>query len=271
MAELRARHQVVAVGVGAAGYIDAAGDTVLAATHLAWVQEPLREKLQALLGLPVHVENDGTAAAWAEHRFGAGEGADPLLVVTVGTGLGGGIVVGDRMLPGHSGVTAEVGHVVLVRDGRPCRCGDRGCLEEYASGRALTREARAQAALHPGVAHGLLARSGGDPEAIEGPMITAAAQDGDLVAVRALATIGAALGRGLGSLVNVLDPQRVVVGGGVAEAGELLLGPAREELARHVLASRYRAVPELVLATLGNDAGAVGAADLARLRRSREV
>jgi glucokinase len=265
-AELRARHEVVAVGVGAAGYIDAAGDTVLAATHLAWVDEPLRAKLEARTGLPVHVENDATAAAWAEHRFGAGRGCDPMLMVTVGTGVGGGIVVGGGLLRGWTGVGAEIGHTVLERDGRPCACGDRGCLEQYASGKALVREARAMAADHEGVAHALLALAGGDPQAIEGPMVTAAARDGDLVAVRSLALVGTALGRGIASLVNVLDPQRVVVGGGVADAGELLLGPAREEMAKHVVGRAHRALPELVGAELNNAAGAVGAADLARLR-----
>ena len=261
---LRERHEVGSVGIGVAGLVDPEGDVVMTATHLALDGHPLRAKLEAAVGLPVRVDNDGTVAAWAEYRFGAGVGADPLLVVTVGTGLGGGLVVGGRLVRGAFGTAGEVGHVVLERDGRPCSCGDRGCVEQYASGRALLREARALVRDFPGASPGLVQRCGGDPARLDGPAVTAAAVDGDVGALRAFALVGAALGRGIASIANVLDPSRVVIGGGVAEAGELLMAPTREAFAAHVVGHGHREAAELVLATLGNEAGAVGAADLGR-------
>jgi glucokinase len=263
-AELAARHPVVALGIGIAGLVSADGDIVHIGTHLALDQAPLKESLERRIDLPVRLENDATAAAWAIYRFGVGAGADPLLVVTVGTGLGGGIVVGGELVRGAFGAAGEVGHTVLERDGRPCPCGDRGCLEQYASGRALVREARQMVRDHPGASHGLVARCEGDPAKLEGPAVTEAAREGDPGALRAFATVGAALGRGLASITNVLDPGVVVLGGGVSEAGALLLDPTRESFEAHVNGRGHRPAAELVLAGLGNDAGAIGAADLAR-------
>ena len=267
--ELRTRHEgVVAVGVGIAGLVDPSGDVVRTATHLAIHHEPVRARIESRVGLPVRVENDGTAAAWAEYRFGAGGGADPVLVVTVGTGLGGGLIVGGALIRGASGTAGEIGHSVLERDGRPCPCGDRGCLEQYASGRALVREARDLVREHPGASHGLVSRCDGDPEKIDGPAVTEAAREGDPGALRAFERVGTALGHGLASVANVLDPARIVLGGGVSEAGELLLAPTRTAFALHVVGRGERPLAELVLAALGNDAGAVGAADLARATRA---
>lgn len=158
--ELRGRQDVSSVGVAVAGLVDPDG-VVMDAVHLAMDHHPLRARLQERIGMPVQVENDGTAAAWAEYRFGKGAGADPLLVVTVGTGLGGGLVVGGKLIRGAFGTAGEVGHVVIEREGgRPCPCGDRGCLEQYSSGRALVREARRMVKEFPGASHGLVERCG---------------------------------------------------------------------------------------------------------------
>jgi glucokinase len=265
--ELASAYQVVAVGIGAAGWIDADGATVRYAPNLAWRDEPLRETVAAAVGLPVVVENDGNAAAWAEFRFGAGRGAgDSMVLVSVGTGIGGGIVVAGRLVRGAHGMAAEMGHARAVPDGLACGCGRRGCLEQYASGRALARLARVGAAESPGDAGGLLELAGGDPAAITGPMVTTAAQSGDKVATEAFQQVGRWLGGGLADLVQVLDPQVIVVSGGVAEAGDLLLAPAREAFVEQLAARGQLPVAPVRAAGLGSLAGVVGAADLARQR-----
>ncbi|HEV2086715.1 MAG TPA: ROK family glucokinase [Cryptosporangiaceae bacterium] len=264
--ELDEEHDIEAVGVGAAGWIDVTRSIVLHAPNLAWRNEPLRERVEELVHLPVVVENDANAAAWAEYRFGVGRGFDQVLLVTVGTGIGGGVVLAGQLYRGAHGVAAEFGHVRVVPDGRPCGCGDRGCLEQYASGKALVREARAGAQQDPAVAGALLELAGGDPEKIEGPHVTKAARAGDRVARDAFEVVGGWLGRGLADLVSAWDPGLLVIGGGVAEAGDQLVTPARVAYAE-VMATRGRAhAAEIRVAAMGNEAGLVGAADLARVR-----
>ncbi|MGN6576356.1 MAG: ROK family glucokinase [Nocardioides sp.] len=262
--ELRAGHDVVGVGVGAPGFVDVSRATVLFAPNLAWQDEPVKDDLERSTGLPVVVENDANAAAWGEFAFGAAADADDLLLVTVGTGVGGGIVLDGQLHRGTFGIAAEIGHLRIVRDGRLCPCGNRGCWEQYASGSALVRDAQEAAALTPEAAAALVERAGGDPEAITGPMITTAAQDGDSFAIERLGVLGMWLGEGIASLAAVLDPGVVVIGGGVSEAGDLLLDPIREHFRANLTGRSHR--PELAIraATLGNDAGLIGAADLAR-------
>ena len=261
--ELDAEHDIEGVGLGAAGFVDVSRATVLFAANLSWRDEPLQADLQRLTGLPVVVENDANAAAWGEFAFGAGADSDDLLLVTVGTGVGGGIVLDGRLHRGTFGIAAEIGHLRVVRDGRPCPCGNRGCWEQYASGSALVRDAREVAASTEGAA-ALVERAGGDPEAITGPMITTAAQEGDPFAVERLGVLGMWLGEGIASLAAVLDPGVVVIGGGVSAAGDLLLDPIREHFRANLTGLSHR--PELAIraATLGNDAGLIGAADLVR-------
>src|SRR3954468_2488835 len=167
--DLAADRDVEAVGLAAAGLVDADRSTVLFAPNLAWRREPLREAVEKRCGLPVVVENDANAAAWAEARFGAGRGEDYVVVLTVGTGIGGGIVVDGRLLRGRFGMAAEIGHLNIVPDGRRCVCGLQGCWEQYASGRALVQEAYEQAIASPALARELLRRAGGDPARITGP------------------------------------------------------------------------------------------------------
>jgi glucokinase len=263
--ELSRAHPVAAVGIGAAGWVDAGRGTVRFAPHLAWRDEPLRDQVAAAVDLPVVVENDANAAAWAEFRLGAGRDAeDSMMLVAVGTGIGGGLVLGGRLVRGAHGFAGEPGHEVVAADGEPCTCGRRGCLEQYASGKALVRFARAGAAAHPSAAAGLLELAGGDPDRITGPLVTTAARAGDKLAGEAFEQVGRWLGVGLADLVQILDPQLLVIGGGVAEAGELLLAPARDSYQR-ALAQRGRLPAAPVrAAVLGSLAGLVGAADLAR-------
>ncbi|GAA1523852.1 ROK family glucokinase [Nocardioides humi] len=264
VAELVAEHAVTAVGVGAAGYIASDRSTVLFAPNIAWRNEPLGADLSRLIGLPVVVENDGNVAAWGEFRYGAGRDHDDQLMVTVGTGVGGGVIAGGRLLRGAHGVAGEIGHLRMVPDGRLCGCGNRGCLEQYGSGSALVRNAREAALDDPAGARALLERAGGDVEAIDGPLVTTAAQAGDPFAVAQLARLGDALGQGIASLAAVLDPGVVVIGGGVSEAHDLLLDPIRAGFERELIGRGNRVEPEIRLAAMGNRAGVVGAADLAR-------
>lgn len=264
VAELRQDHDVQAVGIGAAGFVDAERATVLFAPNLAWRDEPLRDAVQQLVDLPVVVENDANAMAWAEHRFGAGRGQAHLVCVTVGTGIGGGVVLDGRLYRGRWGAGAEFGHMKLVPDGRRCGCGQSGCWEQYCSGRALVREAREVADVWPGLGARLLELGGGFPEGITGPAVTQAAREGDPAALECVGIIGEALGQGLADLAAVLDPGAFVVGGGVADAGELLLGPARAVFTERLTGGTHRPHAPVLLAELGNDAGLVGAADLAR-------
>ncbi|MGN6252334.1 MAG: ROK family glucokinase [Marmoricola sp.] len=265
VAELRsdAPAPVSAVGVAAAGFVDRRRSTVLFAPNLAWRDEPLRADLERRVQLPVVIENDANAAAWGEFRFGAGAEVEDLLMITVGTGIGGGVVIDGKLLRGGFGIGAEVGHLRVVPDGQLCGCGNHGCWEQYGSGTALVRSARAEAEASL-LAAPLLERAGGDPERIDGPMISALAAEGDPFAVAQLEMLGDWLGAGVASLAAVLDPTLVVVGGGVSEAGDLLLTPMRETFARTLTGRGHRPMAEIRLATLGNRAGMLGAADLAR-------
>lgn len=265
--ELAGKHEVEAVGIGAAGWIDATRSTVLFAPNLAWRNEPLREYVSAAVDVPVVVENDANAAAWAEFRYGAAEDADDSMVMfTVGTGIGGGIVLGGQLLRGAHGMAAETGHMLAVPDGELCGCGRLGCLEQYASGKALVRFARQGAITSPAAAEVLLAKAGGRVEEIAGTMVTTAALEGDPVAIEAFEQIAYWLAQGLADIVQLLDPQVIVIGGGVIEAGDLLMGPLREAY-RAALTQRAKLpVAEVRPAEMGNEAGLIGAADLARTR-----
>lgn len=262
--ELRSRHAIETVGVGAAGYVDKARAVVLFAPNVAWRNEDLKGELEKRVDLPVVIENDANAAAWGEFRYGAAHDADDLLLVTVGTGVGGGLVLDGEVYRGANGVGAEIGHMRVVPNGILCGCGKHGCFEQYASGSALVREARALALSGAQIAQGMLRRAGGDLTQITGPLITEAAQNGDAGALQQLAELGRWLGEGMASLTEILDPEVIVVGGGVSEAGDLLLEPARKAFAGQLVGRGFRPIPEIRKARLGNRAGLIGAADLSR-------
>ncbi|MEU4197470.1 ROK family glucokinase [Kribbella sp. NPDC026611] len=264
-AELIANHEVEAVGIGAAGFVSSDRSTVLFAPNLAWRDEPLGVRVADVLKIPVVVENDANAAAWGEFAFGAAKHVEHMLCITVGTGIGGGVVSEGELLRGAHGVAAELGHMRVVPGGHRCGCGARGCLEQYASGRALVREGRAAAESGSLAAVQMLSVCGiTDPAELTGPMITEAAMAGDPCAVELLEDLGRWLGEGLASLATMFDPTLIVIGGGVSAAKELIMKSAQAAFERNLPARSNRPHPEFGLALLGNDAGLIGAADLAR-------
>ena len=267
--ELSVGRVIESVGIGAAALVDAARSRVVFAANIGWVDAPLRERIEALTGLPTVVENDANSAAWAEHRFGAGQGFADLVLVIIGTGVGGGVVVGGSLVRGANGAAGEIGHVRVVPDGLPCGCGLSGCLEQYASGRALLRIARARIAGDTASGSVLLGMGDGTPEGIEGIHVSQAASQGDPLALGVFAEVGERLGQGLAELSAVLDPACFVLGGGVSESGDLLLNPTRDAYLRSLAVRGHRIPAEIRTATLGNSAGLVGAADLSRTRSSR--
>jgi glucokinase len=261
VAEVAAGEPVAGVGIAAAGFVDPAGERVRFAPHLPWRDEDVRARLSERWDTVVALDNDANCAARAECRYGAARGVADALVLTLGTGIGGAVVLGGQVYRGRNGMAGEFGHMQVVPDGRPCECGGTGCWEQYCSGNALVRSARERIGREPSVLEELC---GGDPLRLAGPMVTAAAEDGDLLARRAFASVGDWLGVGVANLVAAFDPERVVVGGGVSAAGDRLLEPARAALTRTLVGAGHRQMPPLVRAQLGSQAGVVGAADLAR-------
>ncbi len=262
--ELLAGHEVGAIGLGAAGFVDAARATMLFAPNLAWRDEPLKQRVEERIGREVVVENDANASAWAESRFGAARGYSEVMLVAVGTGIGAAIIINGQLYRGRWGIAGEPGHMRVMPDGRLCGCGNRGCWEQYCSGSALVAEAREFARRRPEGAIRLLQLGGGTPEGIRGSQITQAASEGDPAALRCFQTVGGWLGQGLADLTAILDPACFVIGGGVSEAGNLLLDPARAAFERALTGRGHRPYTEIRVAELGPDAGLVGAADLAR-------
>ena len=261
--ELGDGQDVVGAGIAAAGFIDAEQSNIVYAPNLSWRNEPFKANVEALVSVPVLLENDANAAAWAEYRFGAGRGYKHMVMLTIGTGVGGAVIADSHMLRGGFGIAGELGHLRIVPDGLLCGCGQHGCLESYGSGNALLRAAKELAA-------------SGDPlgkrlrelEAEKGQLtgleVYAAIVEGDAGALKVLRELGAWIGQGIASLVAVLDPEIVVIGGGVSAAGDLLLNPIREAYLEHLPARGFRPELKIVAAEFVNDAGVVGAADLVR-------
>jgi glucokinase len=256
-----ARGEIRAVGVGVPCLIAPGSGVAMACNHFALVDVPLRDLLAERLGLPVVVDNDATAALVAEWRYGAARGARNVLILTIGTGVGGGMVVDGRILRGASGAAGELGHVVIDESGPPCpgNCPGRGCLESFVSGPALAREGRARADAEPESALGRALAAGRE---ITGPLVTELAHDGDEAARAAVVVLGRHLGVGMTSLVNVFNPEVIVVGGGLVAAGDLLLAPAREVVAERALVPARDQV-RIVPARFGDESGMLGAAALA--------
>jgi glucokinase len=258
---LSSRHAVAAVGVAAAGFIDRDRATVIHAPNIAWHNEPLKARLEARIDVPVTIENDANAAGWAEFRFGAGREVDHMVMLTMGTGVGGAIVAEGELFRGGHGIGAELGHMRFIRDGLPCGCGQNGCLEQYASGRALQREANAIA--DAGGIGAALAALRAEKGTITGPAVSRLVLAGDEGAVEALRRVATALGEACGGFQAVLDPELFVIGGGVAQLGDDLLQPVRIAYETSLPGYGERPVAEFAIAELGNDAGLIGAADLA--------
>lgn len=254
---------ITAAGVAAPGFIDAHQATVYYTPNINWRNEPLRDRLLARLDLDITIDNDANAAGWAEYRFGAGRTVSDMTMLTIGTGVGGAIVSQGRLFRGGFGTGAELGHLRIVPDGLPCGCGARGCIEQYGSGRALLRMANEIADVGGiGLA---LADARREHGTLDGHIVGDLIAAGDPGAVHALEQLGHWLGQACASLSAVLDPQVFVFGGGVSIAGDLLLDPVRESYRQNLPARGYHPEPDFVIAELVNDAGVVGAADLARI------
>jgi glucokinase len=252
---------VAAIGLGAAGLVHEPSGVLLSAPNISWRNVPLRDRMAKRFERPVTVDNDATAAAWAEHLIGAGRGYRDLLFVGVGTGIGGGIVIDGRLIRGAHGLAGEIGHIIVEPGGPVCGCGNHGCWEQVAGGHAIARGGARAVMDDPGSEIAMLA--GGDPARATGELVARAAAGGDAAAVAIIAQVGRRLGEGIAGLVNILDPEAVVVGGGVSELGAPLLDPIRERFLETVEAADVRPEVPIVAAALGNDAGAIGAAMLA--------
>ena len=248
-----------AIGVGAAGFIDASTGSVNFSPNLTYDDPHIADAVGARANLPVVVDNDANAAAWGERAFGAARGLDHVVVLTIGTGIGGGFVIGGRLLRGSTGAGTEFGHTVVDPRGPECPCGLRGCIEQFASGGAIARAARRAAQENP---KSTMATFAGSVEAITAMHVSQAAREYDEVALDVMHEAGRWLGIGLSNIANLFDPQTIVLGGGVIKAGESFLGVARDTLAAMSAAQRRRPM-RLDVTTLGSDAGIVGAAALA--------
>ena len=258
----RARPEVVAAGLGIPCTVDRERGVAVSSVHLPLVEVPIRELLAQHTGLPVFIDNDANVAVIAEHRFGAARGARNVVMLTIGTGIGGGLILDGRPYRGSTGAGAELGHMVVELDGPlgQGNCPSRGCIEALASGTAIGLEGRAAGETEPESALGLALAAGRE---IDARLVIGAAQEGDRAALGVLELVGRRLGAALAGLANAFEPDLIVLGGGAMAAGELLLVPATEEL-------RERALPPanatpVRAAQLGADAGMIGAAVMAQI------
>lgn len=261
--ELASGNDVVGAGIAAAGFIDADQSHIVYAPNLSWRNEPFKANLEKLISVPVLLENDANAAGWAEYRYGAGVGTKHMVMLTIGTGVGGAVIADSRMLRGGFGIAGELGHIRLVPNGKLCGCGQHGCLESYGSGSALLKAAKelVSSGDPKGARLAQLERAAGQ---LTGTEVYQAIQERDPGALGLLSELGSWIGQAIGSLVAVLDPEIVVIGGGVSAAGDLLLNPIREAYLEHLPARGFRPELKIVAAEFVNDAGVVGAADLVR-------
>lgn len=266
IAEVGDGHEVGGVCLAVPGNILAAENRVIFSPNLHAIEGiPLKDELEPEIGLPLTVENDANAAAWGEFRFGAGSDVDHLVFVTLGTGIGGGVITHGILMRGAQGAGGELGHTTIQATGPRCSCGNHGCLEVMASGSAIRRRAREVAIEKPGSALDRLASE----REILGEDVTRLARDGDEAALSVLEEAGTWLGIGLAGFVNVFNPEVVAIGGGVVAAGDLILNAARREI--HLRArSPARDLAEVRVATLGPKSGVLGAAALARDPESGE-
>jgi len=252
--------RVAAVAVGAPGPLDTKSGVIHCAPNLKWHGVPLKRLLEEALGEPVFIDNDANLAALGEYVYGAGRGMRDMIFIAVSTGIGGGLILNGRLYRGAADGAGEIGHMVVLPDGPLCSCGNRGCLEAVASGTALA--AQAGELIGQGCGAGILAAAGGDPARVSAAAVAAAAAAGDGEAVLLLERAGRCLGIAVANTANLLNPEMVVIGGGVAGSGELLFAPARREVERSAL-EPARSTIKIVRAALGGRAGVSGAVALA--------
>ena len=264
--QLSTEHEIAAIGVAAAGFMDKQRETILYAPNLNWRNEPLRERLVKRVGRDLIIENDANAAGWAEFRFGAAKNQNSMVMLTLGTGVGGAIVNDGQLMSGGFGIAAELGHITVVNDGELCGCGRRGCLEQYASGSALLREAKklADSADPKGAVLAEIREQAGK---LKGAQVEQAILAGDPGVLELVQVAARRLAQGMASIVAVLDPEVFVIGGGLSELGDVILDPIRSEFENQLPAKGFRPVAEISPAWFSNHAGVVGAADLAMQQR----
>lgn len=261
--ELCRRHPIGAVGLAVAGFINGDRSTVRFAPHLPWKDAPVARRLTERLELPVILEHDANAAAWAEYRFGAAAGGHNVVLVAIGTGIGAALLIGGQLYRGTHGVAPELGHLQVVPDGRACPCGKRGCWERYCSGTALADTAIEMLATDP--VRSVLAKDVfRDPGSLTGRRVAGAAQDGDPLACLVLADFARWLGLGLAFVSDIFDPDLIVIAGGVSSSAPLFLDDAREHYAKSVTGAGHRPLARIRTTQLGEAAGMIGAAELAR-------
>lgn len=258
--DVQATGRAEGVGVGVPGLVDRDGVLRFAANLPGVDDFPIGAELAARLGVPVRIDNDATCAAWGERQVGAARGYDDVLLVALGTGIGGGVITGGVLHRGANGFAGEVGHMIVDRDGPPCPCGQRGCWERFASGSGLGRLGRLAA--EAGHAARVVALAGGDPAAVRGEHVSVAAAEGDAEALAVLHDFAWWVGLGLANLANVFDPQAFVLGGGLIDMGEMLLAPVRAAFGTLVTGAAHRPPVDILPASLGDHAGAIGAASL---------
>lgn len=255
--ELRSDYEVDAVGLALAGFLDPTCEVVRFAPHLPWRHANVRESLSQKLGMHVRLEHDANSAAWGEWRFGAGRGAEDWVFFAVGTGIGATLMTHDTIYRGAFGTAPEFGHIVVVPNGRQCSCGKRGCLERYASGTALPDTC---ADLRGSYETSL-------PTDPTGKEITQAARRGDPLAVAVMEDFSRWLGQGLSIVADVLDPELIVLGGGVSQDADLYLEGAAQAMGQDIVGAGHRPLARVATAELGSAAGMIGVADLARSGR----
>ncbi|OXS56261.1 hypothetical protein B1A99_21085 [Cohnella sp. CIP 111063] len=254
---LTSEQELASIGVATAGTLNAKEGIVAYAANLGWNDIPLGKRLEEQFGVPVSLENDANAAAYGEWAAGAGKGTQNCVYVTVSTGIGAGIVSSGRLIRGRDNSAGELGHITVDMNGPRCTCGNAGCLELYASGTAIARNAGKLAAEYPEKAAALLGKAGG--AALTSRHVAEAAAEGDELSLRVLREAGLALGNGMVTIIHVMNPEVVVIGGGAANIGAALFDPMHEAIAERGISSMAAGV-RFVGPTLGKEAGAIGAA-----------
>ncbi|KQB86780.1 ROK family protein [Corynebacterium lowii] len=261
---LRRDHDIAAVGVAVAGFLDPSCEVVRFAPHLPWRDAPVRAILEERLGLPVRLEHDANSAAWGEYRFGGARGVDTWVLFAVGTGIGATLMTKGEIFRGAYGTAPEFGHLTVVPGGRPCPCGKLGCLERYCSGTALMDSAVELVHRSRFSGSALAAQVRRDPTSVDGLQIMKAAREGDAAGMAVVEEFSTWLGRGLSIVADVLDPELILLGGGVSRDADLYLDQAREQFSSQIVGTGYRPLARVATAELGADAGMIGVADLAR-------
>ena len=263
--EFKSKHEIAGVGISIAALISADQGTVVGAPNIANLSKlNFVVELKKEFNIPIIAENDANAAMWAEYKFGAARGFNPVMFFIIGTGMGGGLVIDDKLFRGANGIGAEFGHMIVQQNGVLCGCGTKGCIEQYASGSALMRYAKEGITTNPAKGKVVLDLAGGSVTGLTGAILTKAALAGDELAIAAFKQQADWLGSACASFSLILNPAAIVIGGGVVDAGELFLAPVREAMNRYMPFAGTHTPPKIIAAKFGNDAGLIGAADLVR-------